>query len=112
MSCNRENVTWQSESGSWSRGFFEFYDVGSDRDDWDYEWDVEYDHGSFCWVSTGHASAEAANESWRGSNPGGSCAVAYSPETKVQCDRYDEMASKLKQGRARNAHDEAWGFVG
>jgi hypothetical protein len=87
MSCNRENVIWKSKNGTWSRGFFEFYQTGDDH-----EWDVEYIHSSFHWVSTGHASREEANKSWGGSNPGG---YWIHDKTDADTDRYDEMAEKL-----------------
>ena len=56
MSFHRENVIWESADGTWSRGFFRVRWTGDDP-----EWDVEYDYGSFEWVSTGHASERAAH---------------------------------------------------
>lgn len=92
MSCNRENVTWVSRDGTWNRGFFEYYSINTDDPDWDYEWDVEYDHSRFDWVSVGHATEEAASASWDGANPGGSNVYATPSEAT---DRFDEMAATL-----------------
>jgi hypothetical protein len=110
MSCNRENVTWQSEDGTWSRGFFDFYDVGSDDENWDYEWGVEYSHDEFCWVTTGHPTREDAEDVWQGANPGGRSGVPYSAENAEQCARYDKMAAALK-AQGGQGYDGAWGFV-
>ena len=65
MSFNRENVTWQAPDGTWSLGFFEVTWTGEDP-----EWDVEYG-SKFCWVTTGHATEDAAYAAWDGANPGG-----------------------------------------
>lgn len=86
MSFHRENVIWESADGTWSRGFFRVRWTGDDP-----EWDVEYDYGSFEWVSTGHASERAAHDSWRGSNPGGYDLVSYDNDPDL-CAEYDEMA--------------------
>lgn len=96
MSVNRENVVWQSEDGTWSRGFYDFYDT-KDYDDegYDYEWDVDYEYDSFRWVSCGHATKEQARASWDGANPGGSATVAYgdtSPGGEMLAPKFDEMA--------------------
>lgn len=96
MSVNRENVTWQSEDGTWSRGFFEHYDVETEKDDWDFEWDVEYDHSAFIWASGGHPTAEAANASWEGASPGYSLTVPWEGH-EAECASYDAMAAKLKE---------------
>ena len=88
MSFNRENVVWQSEDGTWNRGFYEVVWTGDDP-----EWDVEYG-SDFEWVSTGHATEEAACNSWDGANPGGHWSVDYTPETAAECARYDEKAAQ------------------
>lgn len=89
MSVHRENVTWKSRDGTWNRGFYDYYSVNRDSEDWDYEWDVEYNYDTFNWVSTGHATEEAANDAWRGANPGsGEVHYIPSPET----DLFDTMA--------------------
>lgn len=50
MSFNRENVTWQSSSGTWNRTFYEFWEENQDCDNFDPEWDVTYGE-NFNWVS-------------------------------------------------------------
>lgn len=95
MSVNRENVTWQSKDGKWNRGFFDFYNVNESDPDWDYEWDVEYDFNAFNWVSTGHATEEAADRSWRGANPGGGESAPYNRANAKECARYDHMARRF-----------------
>lgn len=89
MSCNRENVIWKSRNGTWNRGFFDFYQTGDDH-----EWDVEYDHGRFNWVSLGHATEKAADLSWDGTNPGG---VVIHHEPSATTDRFDAMAEATKK---------------
>ena len=99
MSFSRENVQWQSKDGKWNIGFFATTWVGSESDGYDPEWDVEYDFDRFSWVSTGHATQEAAWDAWKGANPGGSTIVergAY-PGSEQNCDRYDEMAAERKR---------------
>ncbi len=96
MSCNRENVTWQSADGTWNRGFYRCYDVGDTSDpDWDYEWDVDYDFDRFEWVSVGHKTREAAHDSWNGANPGGTIISEFNPKYIKETELYDEMAKKL-----------------
>lgn len=95
VSCNRENVVWQSADGTWSRGFFEFWAVNQDDEDWDFEWDVEYG-SDFHWVSTGHATMDDAYRSWTGANPGGCWDLSYRPETADECARYDAKAAACK----------------
>ena len=92
MSFYRENVTWQSENGSWSRGFFSNFQVGDDP-----EWDVEYDFNRFEWVSTGHPSEYDADSSWPGPNPGGGETIPFSEATAADCRRYDAMAAECPQ---------------
>lgn len=90
MSCNRENVIWQSRDGTWSRAFYDWYQTGEDH-----EWDVEYTD-EFNWVSTGHATEVRAWESWRGSNPGGATVIDTPSE---ETDRLDAMAEAFKASR-------------
>lgn len=87
MSFNRENVAWQSQDGTWNRGFYEVLWVGEDP-----EWDVEYG-SDFEWVTTGHATEEASWAAWDGANPGGGWVVAHSEETADECARYDKLAA-------------------
>jgi len=90
MSFNRENVTWQSEDGTWSIGFWEVLWTGEDP-----EWDVEY--GSrFGWASTGHPTAEAARDAWTGANPGGGGVTPFCEAFAEECRRYDALAAELK----------------
>lgn len=91
MSCNRENVVWKGRDGKWNVGHFAFYSVDTDKEDWDYEWDVEYDYSEFHWASVGHATEDEAHAAWQGSNPGCSM-VHYEPDADT--DRYDAMAAK------------------
>jgi hypothetical protein len=70
MSCDRENIIWQSRDGTWNRAFYDYYETNTDDPDRDYEWDVEYTD-EFNWVVTGLASEDAAHEAWDGANPGG-----------------------------------------
>lgn len=92
MSFNRENVIWQSKDGTWSRGF---YTVAWVDDEGDPEWDVEYDYGSFEWVSTGHPDVQAAHQAWNGANPGGYTMYPWEANSTA-CMELDEMAAKHK----------------
>lgn len=96
MSVNRENAVWQSADGTWSRGFYDYYDTKSyDDEDYDYEWDVEYEYDTFTWVSAGHATEDEARAAWKGANPGGSETVEYggtSPSGELLAPQFDEMA--------------------
>lgn len=77
VSFHRENVVWQSEDGTWNRGFY----TANEQfwiDDYDPEWDVDYDYSSFDSVSTGHPTKQAALDSWTGANPGGHTEAAPS----------------------------------
>lgn len=98
MSFHRENVIWQSADGTWSRGFFETYDIGDrDGEEWDPEWDVEYDFDTFRWVSTGHPTQEEASRAWDGANPGGHSLVEHRDDDRShrQVEQYDDMAARL-----------------
>jgi hypothetical protein len=105
MSRNRENVTWQSSNGKWNLAFYDWYEVNQDDDDFDPEWDVEYTD-DFNWASTGHATREAAESSWKGANPGGGTHIEYSPETAKQCDGLDAKAAayRIAQDKATTEH--------
>lgn len=101
MSLNRENVIWQSQDGTWNRGFFTFYAVGDAcAEDYDHEWDVEYDNGTFHWVSTGHATEAAADASWRGPNPGSGEVCRFTEANAADCAAYDAMAASFKAEQA------------
>lgn len=111
MSCNRENVLWQSKDGTWNRAFYECFDVGDpDDEDWDYEWDVEYGE-DFEWLSLGQATKDAAMNAWDGSNPGGwdECAYAGHP---AECDRYDVKAAEALAAGVRNERTTARSYGG
>lgn len=105
MSRWHENVVWQSKDGTWSRGFNE---VSSRPDDPDDEWGVEFDDSTFEWVSTGHATAEAAYASWDGVNPGGSSEIRHSQEPKETL-RLDVMAAELEERENARARTR-WGY--
>lgn len=94
MSFNRENVIWESENGTWNRGFYTVHDRWSDDDDFDPEWDVDYDFSSFEWVSTGHPTADAAHASWDGANPGGYSLMTQSTAADA-CKELDALGYKL-----------------
>lgn len=101
MSCNRENVTWQSADGSWNIGFFDFYSVNQHSEDFDYEWDVEYDHSKFWFLSQGNRTPDAAYEAFTrcNSNPGGTTEVCWRGN-EDECRRYDRMAEDAKARKA------------
>jgi hypothetical protein len=94
MSVHRENITWVSRDGTWNRGFYDYYNVNTESDDFDFEWDVEYDYSRFNWVSTGHATQEEADAAWDGSNPG--CGEVIS-EPSVATDKLDALAKACKK---------------
>lgn len=106
MSFNRENVIWQNPDGKWRLGFFTAHDFGGwdDDDDYDPEWDVDYDYGSFEWVSRPAPDSEAAYRQWDGANPGGHSICSYSPETAEQCKEYERMAQALTSGPLRSRY--------
>lgn len=101
MSKNRENVIWQSPSGRWNRGFFDYFITGPDD-----EWDVEYDHHRFNWVATDLPSEEAARQAWHGANPGGHQRVPWSEKNRAEIERYEAMAAehqKAERGPSRRS---------
>ena len=111
MSVNRENVIWQSPDGTWNRGFYAYYNVNEDDPDWDYEWDVEY-CDDFDWISLGHATKEAAYESWDGANPGGSWTVKYDPENPEQTERFEQKArDAIAKGVPNERHAPRGGIM-
>lgn len=102
MSCNRENVTWQSADGTWSIGFFEFDYTGDfSDDDFDEEWDVEYRHDRFWFLSQGNRTPDAAYEAYTryNANPGGTTEVCWRGNEE-ECRRYDAMAEDAKARKA------------
>lgn len=99
MSVNRENVTWQTEDGRWSIGFWDFDYVGGD--DGDYEWDVEYlDHFNF--ASTGHATEEAAYAAYtrENANPGGTVVYPWSEANRDRIEGFNKLAADWKRQHA------------
>ncbi|WP_316521087.1 hypothetical protein [Kitasatospora brasiliensis] len=115
MSLHRENVTWQREDGTWSIGFYKFTEPweygGDDPDDYDHEWDVEYDHGAFWYLSTGHPTWEAAGDEYTKTepNPGGTTIMRWEcPEHREEIARLDAIAAEhparlAAEARAREA---------
>jgi len=96
MSLNRENVVWETESGRWRCGHFDFYEVGDPfSEDFDPEWDVEYTD-DFRWVSDEHDNAADAYEAYPGPNPGGTTIVPRELDLDA-CRRYDAMAKALEE---------------
>lgn len=112
MSKNRENVIWQSATGTWNRGFYAYEYINDDSEDFDDEWDVEY-LNHFNWVATGLASEAAAEAAWRGCNPGGWVVVHHSPETAKECAALDALAQKFtaEQAEQRRRDREAMASV-
>ncbi len=99
MSFNRENVIWRSANGVWSIGFYTVHEsVGpfGDDDEYDPEWDVDYDYGSFAWASTGHVSQEDAIAAWKGANPG-----MHTIENRTE--RAVELDAMLKEFMGRSS---------
>lgn len=98
MSCNRENVVWQSADGTWNCGHWAFHPVNQDDPNWDFEWDVEYeDH--FHAVTVGHPSEHDAQQAWSkagGANPGGGTTVPYTAAFEDSITHYEELAAKVK----------------
>ena len=100
MSFNRENIIWQSKNGTWSLGFFTvaWVDDGPDADP---EWDVEYDFGSFEWVSTGHVTDDSAYRAWDGANPGGYDLLPWSTAHAAEAEKYDAMAKAYRDSHRK-----------
>lgn len=90
---HRENVVWQSRDGTWGIGFFDYYNINQDSEDFDPEWDVEYVYDCFSWASTGHATEDDAHAAWRGANPG--CSEVYK-EPSVDTDKFDVMEKECR----------------
>lgn len=103
MSVNRENVTWPAVDGTFNIGFWAFYDVNRDDDDWDYEWDVEYVNDRFWWTSTGHRTPEAAMDAYRRqeANPGGGWTIATRVGNEAECERLDGILASSRQAHLR-----------
>lgn len=100
MSLNRKNITWQSANGTWSLGFYAYHHVNQDSDDFDPEWDVDYED-EFNWVSTGHATSEAADDSRRDPNPGGVEYLEYTPANAPECAALDALAQKYLASKSQ-----------
>lgn len=87
----RENALWQSSNGTWNLGFFKSFTTGSSAS-FDPNWDVEYDHDLFSWVSTGHSTQQEAAASWMGVMEHKFTVYPYSKNVE-HCHTYDSMAS-------------------
>ncbi|MEU5385960.1 hypothetical protein [Kitasatospora cineracea] len=95
MSLNRENVTWQTENGTWSIGFYDYEEPCEPDEDYSYEWDVEYTRNRFGWLSTGHpdwGSAMAAYCEYN-ANPGGGTILRRTPDNAAEIARCEELAA-------------------
>lgn len=118
MSFNRENVIWQSRDGSWNRGFYTVHSSAGGGDDeyYDPEWDVEYDYGSFEWVSTGHLTQEKAWDSWDGANPGGAdMRVPGDGNDAEDVELLDDLAyihQQQEKARGEEMRGNGWGYRG
>ncbi|MGI5526794.1 hypothetical protein ACQEVX_05005 [Streptomyces syringium] len=96
MSHHRENVTWQSKTGTWSIGFFDYVlTTEPDDEDHDPEWDVEY-VDAFHWASTGHPTPDDALRAYtqRNANPGGTTLVRWSPMNTADITHYEKLAAE------------------
>jgi len=97
MSVNRDNITWQSKDGSWSIGFYTFYNTGDTNDeDYDFEWDVDYDQSSFWWCRTGFKTPEAAMAAYcyNNANPGSTTIMKYAGNAK-EAKEWDLIAFRF-----------------
>lgn len=107
MSRYHQNVIWQSQDGTWSRGFFERIPCGGDCEDETHEWCDDFDDSRFEWVSTGHPTEEAAARSWDGANPGGTDGggswVTGDEREREWVGHYDDLAAKLYEGAVEQA---------
>lgn len=106
MSFNRENVCWQSRNGKWTLAFYECFE---NPDCEDPEWDVSYGDG-FEWVSAGHASFEAAENSWHGANPGGGEVIEWSETNAMECERLDAKAEAYNVQKRATKTSKARGW--
>jgi hypothetical protein len=96
MSFNRENVTWQGQDGRWSLGFYRVIEGNVFDEDYDPEWDVDYDYSSFEWVRTGFRTAEAAELSYDGANPGGTTIIEFAGN-EARVAELDSMAKAARR---------------
>lgn len=108
MSFHHENATWKSpKDGLWYHAFYTRI-PGSGGEDYDPEWDDDFDFESFEWVSQGYPTADAAEQSWCGPNPGGRDMITTKAGAK-ECDRLarryrdPEFARKDDLAQARKA---------
>jgi len=105
MSFHRENIIWQSADGTWSRGFYECHESyggrgdDDDEDSFDPEWDVEYNYGALEQASCGHPSEDAAFQSWRGANPGGSTVLPSDSDSAAEVAQLDDLAAELEDAQ-------------
>ncbi|WP_282795754.1 hypothetical protein [Streptomyces sp. CC224B] len=108
MSYNRDNVTWQSANGTWNIGFWRFEYTGDGTDeDFDAEWDVEYSHDGFWFLSTGHATPEAAMDAYcqEEPNPGMTLLIPQDdPQAADDIARYEALAADFKAKHGSSAY--------
>lgn len=108
MGFNRENVIWQSSKNTWSRGFYRTYDTPYyNDDDYDSEWDVEYDYGSFENYRGGFATEEEAADWQPGANPGGYNLIPANRKTAASINGLNRMALRLTNPEKAKALDWA-----
>lgn len=108
MSLHRRRVLWQSPGGTWNLGAYDYHQVGDDH-----EWDVEYADDRLWWVSTGHATRDAAVAAWHQAgepNPGSGpdVIVTYQPDTAAQTDQLEAMAAACGNDDHRRARRRAF----
>jgi hypothetical protein len=93
LSYHQENITWQSENLTWNIGFFNTVPgANMYEEDYDPEWDDYTDYTSFFFASTGHPTADAANASWKGVNPGSHTIQPYNLCDVAEVINWDAMA--------------------
>ncbi|MEV7891591.1 hypothetical protein ACWD3I_25040 [Streptomyces sp. NPDC002817] len=100
LSCNRENVIWESADGTWNIGFWRFdYAHHDDDEEFDPEWSVEYFDDAFWFCSTGHPTWEAALDDYLDEepNPGGTTIVRQSdPGNAKDIANYERLAAEFR----------------
>lgn len=98
MSFYHENVTWQNEDGSWNLGFYKRISRQSYRRDRDYdeEWDAEFDHSKFEYVSFNNLTVSEAYKNSSYPNPGGGETIERNEKTIKMINELDTLADSAR----------------